>query len=161
MKADHLRELIVWPTLEWFNSQIDKPVRLDDSVVELLVGTVAHETTMGYYLKQIKGPALGIAQVEPKTHDSIWDNYLAYRPDMAEAARALVSERFSSDPPAEEMIGNLPYSIMMARLVYLPVPEPVPDDLEGWAWYWDTKYNKNPYKGTEAEFIQNYRTYAK
>jgi len=158
IKADDLRNLVIRPTLERFNELLDKPIRLDDSVVELLLGTACHESLCGYYLKQVKGPALSIFQVEPATHDSIWENYLHYRQNVRESVHAFTSKLY---PDPTEMIWNLAYATIMARLVYLPVPEPIPDDLEGWATYWDTHYNKNPHKGTPAEFIQNYRTYAK
>ena len=39
----------------------------------LLLGTAAQESAMGRYIRQLRGgPALGIFQMEPATHDDIW-----------------------------------------------------------------------------------------
>ncbi len=46
-----------------------------DNAVELLAMICAHESLGGKYRHQVGGgPALGIYQMEPATHDSIWDN---------------------------------------------------------------------------------------
>lgn len=41
---------------------------------ELLCMIAAHESGLGKYRKQITGPALSLFQIEPITHNSIWDN---------------------------------------------------------------------------------------
>ncbi|KAF0118141.1 MAG: hypothetical protein FD149_866 [Rhodospirillaceae bacterium] len=50
----------------------------------LLLGTAIQESRLGTYLRQTGGgPALGVYQMEPATHEDIWTNFLAYRPDLA------------------------------------------------------------------------------
>ncbi len=46
-----------------------------DHCVELLAMIAAHESLGGKYRRQVGGgPALGLYQMEPTTHDSIWDH---------------------------------------------------------------------------------------
>lgn len=160
INVDNLRDLVIRPTLEKLNKLLEEPIRLDDSVVELLIGTACHESHCGTYLKQIQGPALGIFQMEPATHDSIWENYLQYRERLSMAIGWLLFDQGDMQPDANEMITNLAYATIMARLQYLPVPEAVPNTLEGQAQYWDDHYNKNPDKGTPEEYIANYQRFA-
>jgi len=151
MEAKHLRDLVVEPTLKEFGFY-------SESAAELILGTIAHESKMGRYLKQIKGPALGIVQMEPATHDDIWDNYLAFRPELRDKVSALLIPCVSKQ---EQLVVNLKYAVVMARIHYLRVPEPLPtaDDLQGLAEYWDTHYNRNPLKGFPHQFIDDYRRF--
>lgn len=48
--------------------------RFKPECVELLCMIAAHESGLGKHRKQINGPALSLFQIEPITHDSIWDN---------------------------------------------------------------------------------------
>ena len=46
--------------------------------VELVLGTCIQESHL-QYLKQLGGgPALGVIQMEPATHEDIWDNWLLF-----------------------------------------------------------------------------------
>ena len=63
-----LRECIIKPTL-------DSLQMYSQAAEELLVFTCACESLGGTYLKQVKGPALGIYQMEPATYQDIWENY--------------------------------------------------------------------------------------
>ena len=54
----------------------------------LLLGTAKAESGL-IYLKQLKGPALGLYQNEPKTHKDTWDNYLKYKPELAKLVTPL------------------------------------------------------------------------
>lgn len=73
--------------LSQFKSLIVRPAlagaRLGgEAAVNLLTGTCLVESGLSW-LEQIKGPALGIAQMEPATHDDCWVNYLRYQQDTA------------------------------------------------------------------------------
>ena len=56
-----LRELIIGPSL-------DALQMYSKEAEEILVFTCASESLGGTYLKQVKGPALGIYQMEPATY---------------------------------------------------------------------------------------------
>ena len=128
-----------------------------DNAVNLLIGTAAQESHLGRYRKQLGGgPALGIFQMEPATFDDIVKNYLRYKPELAaRIERVARISRFK----AEDLENNDLLATCMARVHYLRVREAIPSDLEGWARYWKRYYNTPLGKGTEEEFIANYKRF--
>ncbi len=144
--VSQLTELIIEP--------VTKHLQLySEQATELLVGTATAESSLTY-LKQLGGgPAVGIWQMEPMTHNDIWANYLAYREGLADRVRS-----FSFDegeiPNANQMIGNLWYACAMARVHYLRVPEPLPraGDNLGQAQYWKAYYNTSAGAGTVEHY---------
>ena len=127
-----------------------------EAAINLLMGTAAQESHLGYYLRQVNGPALGAYQMEPTTVVDIWQNYLRFRPEKAVAVMR-ASGVYSSLPEALEY--NLAYSTCMARLHYLRVKDPLPDkdNIYGLACYWKKFYNTDKGRGTVAEFEENYK----
>lgn len=93
-----------------------------DAAVNLLLGTALVESGI-YFLRQLRGPALGLWQMEPATHDDCWHTFLNQKADLAQAVR-LIAGRES--PSASLLIGNLPYACAMARIKYLRAPSPLP-----------------------------------
>lgn len=165
MRADHLAEFVVIPTLSKLaeltgNARINTP-----SAIKLIMGTVAHESKMCHYLRQHPtGPARGIGQMEPATYDSLWNNYLKHRPELAAAVRSFASvnniDVDTAIPGFTEVIGNLPFAVAMMRVRYLPAKPPLPaeDDLEGLAEYHVKFYNRGG--GAEVhEFVRDYKLY--
>lgn len=147
-------------------SLIDRTLRAIDlympAASNLLMGTAAQESRLGTYLRQLGGgPALGIYQMEPRTHDDIWINYLAHRPELKRKVSRYLSwshiggsESFFS----EELEWNMAYATAMARVHYLRIPERLPadGDIDGLARYWKQHYNTPLGAGTEYEFVHNY-----
>lgn len=107
---------------------------------------------MGQYRKQIDGPALGIVQMEPATHDDCWSNYIGYRPDLAEWLTSL-----STTHQAADLETNDAYALAMARVRYMRAPGvlPSPTNLHALWLYYSVNYNAGG-KATEAEFNQHY-----
>lgn len=126
-----------------------------DSAVNLLLGTCAQESQLGTYLKQINGPALGIYQIEPNTHDDIWDNYLKYRGDLGGKILAIDSR------DTNNLITNLAYATAIARIIYLRAPDNIPaaNDIAGLARFYKKYYNTPLGAATEEQFIDNYKRY--
>jgi hypothetical protein len=120
---------------------------------DLLMGTAAQESLLGTYFYQVGGPALGIFQMEPATELDIWHNYLKYHPDLKDKITSLGS------PGGNDLKYNLAYQIAMCRVHYLRQKEPLPTMgfVPGLAMYWKKFYNTPLGKGTEAEFIANYK----
>jgi hypothetical protein len=143
-----LRLYVIVPTLARMNLY-------SDSAVNLLLGTCAQESQMGTYLKQINGPALGIYQMEPNTHDDIWDNYLKFKIDLAAKVLAIDARDTGN------LIINLSYATAIARIQYLRAPQPLPaaDDINGLALYYKKWYNTPKGAATPEEFIANYKKY--
>jgi len=111
---------------------------------------------MGTFLVQLGGgPALGIFQMEPNTHDDIWLNFLQYREALAGEIRG----QYMVNGGASELVWNLAYATAMCRMHYLRKPGAIPTSVEGMAAYWKKHYNTELGKGTEEEFIANYNRY--
>jgi hypothetical protein len=149
----NLIELVINPALNWLG--MGSP-----NAVQLVAATIAHESDMGTYLAQHGGPALGIAQIEPKTHDDICVNFLNYNP--------VIKSRFSSFcgvTPEEggysNLTFNLKYAAAMCRLAYYRHPEALPNygDMEGMAQYWKQYYNTPQGAGTLDQFIVSWQKY--
>ena len=116
----------------------------------LVLGTACQESACGMWLVQLRGPAKGIFQMEPATHDDLWGNFLTYKPELA----GKVSQwAINKAHLPEEMVGNLYYATAMCRIHYLRVPEPIPNDLHGQAQYYKTYYNTEKGKATVEEYM--------
>lgn len=143
------RTLVIRPVLE--------TLRLDGEAAEqLILGTALQESGLRY-LKQLgDGPALGVFQMEPRTHDDIWLNFLAFKPELAERVKSLVAA-----PISEALAGNLWYACAMCRIHYRRVPRPLPaaGDIEAQAAYWKVYYNSSRGKGRVSEYIDNWTRY--
>lgn len=122
----------------------------------LIMGTAAVESGLQYVRQLHNGPALSLFQIEPRTHDDIWDNYLAYRPDLAD--RILGAIAAGERPPADRLIWDIRYSAIMCRIHYRRVPDPLPDAEDLWAMarYWRRFYNTELGAGTVEKFVEKY-----
>lgn len=140
-------EFVIVPALEALD--------LDSQAArELLLGTALQESGLRY-LKQLGvGPAMGFFQMEPATHDDIWNNFLRYKGELT--SRVNVICRL---PIPEMMITHLLYAAAMCRIHYYRVKEALPaaGDLEAQAAYWKKHYNTPQGAGTVDEYIRNWR----
>ena len=125
----------------------------------LLVGTALHESGGLRWLRQLGGgPAFGVYQIEPSTHDDIWRNYLHFRPKLNDRVARLAAHQPTRP---EQLIPNLAYATAIARVHYLRVPARLPDagDLGGLALYWKRHFNTPAGAGTAAGFVESYRRF--
>ncbi len=154
MDAKQLLELVIRPTLKKLGLH-------SEAAEQLVIGTIWQESR-GEYIKQLGGgPALGLAQMEPATHDDIWRNYLAYKRTLANNITELASMQCLGDgmmPDANELIGNLNYAVAMCRVHYRRVKAPLPKagDVAGMAAYWKQYYNTPLGAGTAQEFVEHF-----
>lgn len=117
----------------------------------LLLGTALVESRLQYIHQIGGGPALGVYQMEPDTHEDIWVNYLNFKPALADNVIALRLLSYRALPSAAaEMQGNLYYATAMARVHYRRVREALPahEDAAAMARYWKTYYNTPKGAGT-------------
>lgn len=119
---------------------------------ELLLGTAQQESGCGTRLVQAGGPALGVWQMEPGTHDDIWENFLQFRPELAGKLSSLL---FTALPKAVQLVGNLYYACAMARIQYFRSPAPLPSagDLPAQAAFYKLAYNTPLGAGSEVEYV--------
>ena len=157
--VNDLRHLIIRPTL-------DKIGLMSSAAENLLLGTAAIESLMGYHLRQITGPALGIYQIEPITHDDVHINFLDNIKHIDLKLKILGLLNFDAilgdrQKQQKELIGNLYYATAIARLIYYRAPSPLPvgGDIDGLAHYWKKYYNTELGKGTVEDFVRCYNQY--
>jgi hypothetical protein len=143
---------VVRPTLQ----HLDGLVPYSLAAENLLVGTAAHESGLAALAQRGGGPALGVFQVEPATHQDLRDNFLRQRPELALRVDELAAPRPSL---VAQLVTNLAYASAIARLVYFRAPEKMPaaEDEEGLALLWKRRFNTPAGKGTGAQFLYHYR----
>jgi hypothetical protein len=123
--------------------------------VNLVQGTIAQESAGGKYIRQIKGPALGICQMEPFTFSDHFNWLSKHKWGLFNR----IIEACGTDMREEDLRYNLKLSIAMCRVHYRRRPEPLPNSIDGYAAYWKRWYNTYLGAGTEKEFINNYKKY--
>lgn len=151
MNKQILEEYIIRPALKFLDME-------SDSAVNILLGTCAQESLMGKHVRQMSGgPAIGIYQIEPKTHEDVIHSYVIFRNDLM---RDVQSWQFGQNM-SEHLSSSVFYQTIIARLIYYRVPDllPEPDDVKGLAHYWKKYYNTPKGSGTPEEFMQNYNTH--
>lgn len=159
IKCNHLRKVIINPCLTAINMY-----SLDAE--EFLIATAANETLGGTYLVQefalhqpeTKG-ALGIYGMEAPTYEDIWDRVISKRSALKEKILKACHFQENVKPPATEMIGNLNYATIMARISLVRFPEILPNAKDSnaiWGYYkkyWNTSLGA----ATKAAFMHNYK----
>lgn len=161
--SKQLRELVVIPVLKY----LDPEIPYSDEAVELLMMTAAHESSLGTYLKQVKGPALGIYQMEPATYEDIFLSFLKYKDSLRNKVMSLGSSTY-------DLIHDLRYATAMARVHYYRDPKPIPKKedfvapmsgfneslwLLALAKYAKRVYNTKAGKATPEKYYEDYRAY--
>jgi len=130
---------------------------------ELLLLTIAVESDFGNLIGQIGGgPALGICQMEPATHDDIMFRWLNKPTRSALKSRVIDYCRLIAGPISPDVMRyNLKYAILLARLKYLACDDRLPDkdNLQSLAQYWKDNYNTKLGDGTVEKAIKKYRLY--
>lgn len=117
MQQRELKERVIRPALT--------AVGLHSEGAEmLLLGTAVIESNLEY-LKQIKGPALSFWQIEPATHKDV-KKWLSYRDNWKLRDRVLSACLMGVLPDDEALLWNMRYACLIARIVYLRSPEPIP-----------------------------------
>lgn len=149
-----LRDLVIIPALS------DLQMYSDDAR-ELLVFTCATESLGGTFLKQKKGPAVGIMQMEPNTYTDIWVNFLFKNPSML----SIMGLKFDCPrmPQPERMIYDLRFAVAMARIHYRRVKEQLPDhtDIDAIWEYYKKYYNTPLGKAKKDVSIKHYESFIK
>jgi hypothetical protein len=143
MDAQQLHDYIIKPTLQYMGGNY-----YSKESAFLLLCTAAIESNCGEYIKQINGPALGIWQMEPATHDDIWqfcDAFLVR--DFEYLIERLASESVN-DSNLIDLIVCPSYACAMARLKYSMDPNQLPKltgdssvDLKSFYDYYKRVYN--------------------
>tara|TARA_R110000787_G_C13359482_1_gene439933 strand:- start:59 stop:493 length:435 start_codon:yes stop_codon:yes gene_type:complete len=100
MNKKQLTELVIIPTLRKIPNGYSK------EAVKAIQMIIAHESVGGEYIAQTKGPALGVIQMEPFTHNEVWK----WGDSIAKNAIALGIVQDES-----RLVYDLRYNVFMAR----------------------------------------------
>ena len=150
-----LREFVIEPVLQEVNLY-------SKAAENLLILTYACEGIINNvsYIKQTKGPALGVIQMEPATHKWMRDYISARSSLLMKVVEWIIN---TGGYHEERLIYDLKYAFLMCRMRYLVVPEGLPNenDIHGLASYWKKYYNTVHGKGTVSGAITKYNSYVR
>ena len=147
------REDIVTPTLNCLQIR-------SSEFTELLVFTCAVESAGGTYVKQVKGSALGIYQLEPNTFTDVWHNYILRKPDLVNLfSLNLGIHRMPA--PLDVMLDLRLATAMCAMTYKFRKANPLSKDVEAlWSIY-KPLYNTDKGAAEKDASIKAYRKFAK
>jgi len=121
-----------------------------DAAVELLLMICAHESLGGKHRRQFGGgPALGIFQIEPPTHNSIWDHSDSIR------ARA---KRYDITEDVRKLEFDDKYSVWVVRHYLLMDKNPIPKTPEQMAQYCKSYWNRTG-KATPEKYLADWEAW--
>lgn len=117
----------------------------------------AHESQRGKYIKQIKGPALGLGQIEPATHDDIWLNGDSV---WDNALKLGIISKFDYErkvhPKDERLLYDLRYTVFMVRQRLFMKPEKLPTEHKELSKYLKKHWNTVHGKADEYSYYQDW-----
>lgn len=113
----------------------------------LVLGTALVESLARFVRQVGGGPAVGLWQMEPATHNDIWTNYIAF-----DAKLSKMLPRAS----AERMVYDLRYAAQMCRVHYRRVKAPLPLTSLAAAEYWKRYYNTVLGAGTVEKALPHF-----
>ena len=110
------------------------------AMMQLLV-TAAIESRCGYFIKQLNGgPARGIFQMEVSTFNDLWrvvfENNIFKRNNLYRLCHFPANIQMAGTcaeyiPPAERLVDNYRFAIIIARENYMRYREPLPKIVDG------------------------------
>lgn len=121
----------------------------------IILGTALVESNLDA-VKQIGGgPALSFMQIEPATYIDVL-RYLNRGDNKLLKERILTACYLDTFPEPDALTWNIRLAILIARVKYWMVPEPLPyfGDVEGMGRYWKRYYNTEQGAGTIADFVK-------
>jgi hypothetical protein len=142
------RDYIVRPVVESLG--LPTPERR----IRLLLMTAAHESGGLNYVHQVRGPAKGIFQMEPATHDGLYSwvcNHVA-----SERRNALLEHAIGRVGSAEQMVGNFYYAAAIAAFNYYSKPGALPGYANEMAEYAKRYWNTSAGKATPSDYENAY-----
>lgn len=108
-----VKNFIIVPTLTAMGSQF-----ASIAAINLMLGIAMAESQLRYvrqYTNSGYGPARGLCQMEPDTHNDCWTNWLN-APSQAAVARVIRGLIGNLTPDADLMVSNVAYDFAMARI---------------------------------------------
>lgn len=120
-----------------------------ESAVRLISMVAAHESGDFHYVRQLRGPALSLFQIEPATFIDLCR--------YAETRRFAIAGELPCSP--WRLVFDQRFAAAMARIFFLRFKEPLPepDDLNGLAAYAKQYWNTHLGKATPEQYFNAYQ----
>ncbi len=147
INAADLMQLVILPTLGYLGVE-------SEAASKLLLGTAAQESKLDPFCNC--GQGIGIYQITSQQHRAAWDEYLAFRPDLASSVRGLASQHQFLKNPDQELLLNLAYSTAIAWIIYLQADCQLPeaDDIDALSECWENSFCHHQYEtGHSQDFV--------
>ena len=152
-------EKIVQDTLSIFESV--GGAKYSEDAVDLLCMIACHESLCGKYTKQVNGPALGVFQMEPFTHDDLYKSFISQNQKLDFAVSKFVPSHNSlknNKSYAELLQTDVRYATVLARVFFMRFAEPIPKStLEKAAYakkYWNTELGKATVRSYYDDYLR-------
>jgi len=110
INAQELITLVIRPAL---NSLGESSLFAERYLLKL----ASRRSSYGEHLVDVSKRGLGLYRISPESHTSLWDQYLAFNPDLASTVRGLASQREFLVNPHAELATNLTYASAIAWLM--------------------------------------------
>ena len=152
MNKEQLVNLVIVPTLK----KIPKGYTPESKMAVTMI--VAHESARGHYLKQMSdGPALGIIQMEPATHNDVWKyGDSIYDNALQLGIISMADYSYKSHPKPDRLIGDLVYNVFMARQRLFMKKEKLPSTELEMANYLKRHWNSIHGAATSNSYLNDY-----
>lgn len=155
MNKGQLINHVIIPTLN------EIPKGFSSEAVLAITMIIAHESKRGEYIHQIGGPALGLIQMEPFTHDDTWANGDSiWRNAMNMGIITVEQRRSGIHPPAERLIYDLRYNVFMARQRLFMKMESLPHDMVSMSQYLKKHWNSTQGKANFDSYLVDYEKWS-
>jgi len=119
-----------------------------DAALNMLLMIAAHESLGFKFRRQIGGgPALGVFQMEPPTHDDVWRRSRSIMRNAKRCGYTQDSKRLATDDK---------YAIFMARHKLMLDPAPLPTELQAMA-QWCKKHWNGDGEAKPEEYLRDYQ----
>ena len=151
-----VKNFIIVPTLTAMGSQF-----ASIAAINLMLGIAMAESQLRYVRQRTNagyGPARGLCQMEPDTHNDCWTNWLN-NPSQAPVARVIRGFIGNLTPDADLMVSNQAYDFAMARIKCWRDRGPLPawNDPEGMSAFHKRVYNTAGGKADERANILHFK----
>ena len=145
MNKKQLTDLVIIPTLK------EIPKGYSPEAVMAIQMIIAHESSGGEYIAQTEGPALGVIQMEPFTHDQVWK----HGDSIQKNAELLSITGVKNVPSPTRLIYDLRYNVFMARQKLFMAPGALPCRPIEMAYYLKKHWNGDG-KATATKYHFDY-----
>ena len=125
---------------------------------KLLLGTAALHSSFNPLMVT---DGLGLYQITSEEHHTVWDKFLAFRPELASKVRGLAGQHSFLQSPDHELITNLTYGTAIAWTLFLMAEIPLPEaaDEEALLRCCRAAYGKKSAAGECAPFTECVRAH--